>query len=74
MSDGNRRPEIEVPETTTVAELAPRAQLSNVHLIQAAFHELGLLLTINEALDFEQSKALLAHFGFVARRAPPPLA
>jgi hypothetical protein len=72
MSQSGRQREIEVAETTTVAELEPLVDLSARQLIDAAFHDLGLLLTIHEPLEFEQSKVLLAKFGYVARRASPP--
>jgi hypothetical protein len=72
MTPSDRGREIEVPETTTVAELEPHVDVSARQLIEAAFQELGLLLTIHDALQFEQTAVLLARFGYVARRGSPP--
>ncbi len=61
--------EIEVPGKVTVAVLANLASVPPGRLIRTAFEELGRLLTIDEVLLFEEARALLAYFGFIAR--PP---
>lgn len=71
MSLPERGREIEVPETTTIAELASRAGLPATPLVRVGFEALGLLLTIDEALHFEQARVLLAHLGYAARREAP---
>jgi ketopantoate reductase len=63
--------DIELGETTSVVELETRMDVPAVRLVAAAFHELGLMLTIHERLSFEQASKLVAHFGFVARRRDP---
>lgn len=71
MSPDGRGREIFLPETSTVAELAPRVEVTSRELINTAFNELGFLLTIDEPLPFERSRALVEQFGFVARRSGP---
>jgi hypothetical protein len=60
--------ELVIAEFTTVAELAHRIEVPAGRIVRAALHELGLLLTIDEALAFDQTKALVAQFGYAARR------
>jgi hypothetical protein len=72
MQHDDRRREIYLAETTTVVELEPRMDVSAAALVKAGFEELGLLLTIHDRLAFEQARELVAHFGFIARRASPP--
>ena len=60
--------EIEVPEEVTVAALANLTSIPAARLIRTAFEDLGRMLTINEVLPFDDTRALLGRLGLVARR------
>jgi hypothetical protein len=71
MNEDDRRREIDLGETVSVAELERRIDVPAARLVKTAFEELGLLLTIYERVPFERAKELVARFGFVARRKEP---
>ena len=59
---------VRVNEFLTVAELAELMDVSSTEIIGSAFKNLGLLVTINQRLDFDQIEMLLDEFGFTAVR------
>ena len=59
---------VRVNEFLTVAELAELMDVSSTEIIGSAFKNLGLLVTINQRLDFDQIEMLLDEFGFQAVR------
>jgi translation initiation factor IF-2 len=59
---------VRVNEFLTVAELAELVDVSSTEIIGSAFKNLGLLVTINQRLDFDQIELLLDEFNFTAVR------
>ena len=59
---------VRVNEYLTVAELAELIDHSPTEIISSAFKNLGLMVTINQRLDFDQIELLLDEFGFKAAR------
>ena len=59
---------VRVNEFLTVAELADLVDVSATEIIGTAFRDMGLPLTINQRLDFDQIELLLEGFGFTAVR------
>ena len=59
---------VRVNEFLTVAELAELIDVSATAIIGSAFKSLGLMVTINQRLDFDQIEMLLDGFGFRAVR------
>lgn len=59
---------VRVNEFLTVAELGELMDVSSTEIIGSAFKNLGLLVTINQRLDFAQIEMLLDEFGFTAVR------
>lgn len=59
---------VRVNEYLTVAELAEMIDHSPTEIITSAFKNLGLMVTINQRLDFDQIELLLDEFGFKAVR------
>ena len=59
---------VRVNEFLTVAELAELIDVSPTAIIGSAFKNLGLMVTINQRLDFDQIEMLLDEFGFRAVR------
>jgi translation initiation factor IF-2 len=59
---------IRVNEFLTVAELAKGIEKSPTEIISSAFKNLGLMVTINQRLDFDQIELLLDEFGYRAVR------
>ena len=59
---------VRVNEFLTVAELAELIDVSATEIIGTAFRDMGLPLTINQRLDFDQIELLLEGFGFTAVR------
>ena len=59
---------VRVNEFLTVAELAELVDVSPTEIIGWAFKNMGLLVTINQRLDFDQIELLLEEFGFTAVR------
>src|SRR5690606_1084413 len=59
---------IRVNEFLTIAELAELIDRSPTEIISSAFKNLGLMVTINQRLDFDQIELLLDEFGYRAVR------
>ena len=59
---------VRVNEFLTVAELGELIDISSTDLIGSAFKSLGLMVTINQRLDFDQIEMLLDEFNFTAVR------
>ncbi|MGQ0813606.1 MAG: translation initiation factor IF-2 [Gemmatimonadota bacterium] len=59
---------VRVNEFLTVAEIAELIDHSPTEIIGSAFKNLGLMVTINQRLDFDQIELLLDEFGFRAVR------
>jgi translation initiation factor IF-2 len=59
---------VRVNEFLTVAELAQVIDVSATQIVASAFKNLGLMVTINQRLDFDQIELLLEEFGFNAVR------
>ncbi|HEX7118913.1 MAG TPA: translation initiation factor IF-2 [Longimicrobiales bacterium] len=59
---------IRVNEFLSVAELAELIDRSPTEIVSSAFKNLGLMVTINQRLDFDQIELLLDEFGFKAMR------
>jgi translation initiation factor IF-2 len=59
---------VRVNEFLTVAELAELIDVPATQIIGSAFKNLGLMVTINQRLDFDQIELLLDEFGFRAVR------
>jgi translation initiation factor IF-2 len=62
------RTTVRVNEFLTVAELAELVDESATAIVGSAFKNLGLMVTINQRLDFDQIEMLLDEFGFTAIR------
>ncbi len=59
---------VRVNEFLTVAELAELIDVSPTAIVGSAFKNLGLMVTINQRLDFDQIELLLDEVGFRAVR------
>ncbi len=59
---------VRVNEFLTVAELAELIDENASQIIASAFKNLGMMVTINQRLDFDQIELLLDEFGFQAVR------
>jgi len=59
---------VRVNEFLTVAELSELIDVPSTELVGAAFKNLGLMVTINQRLDFDQIELLLEEFNFKAVR------
>lgn len=59
---------VRVNEFLTVAELAELVEASATEIIGSAFRNMGLMVTINQRLDFDQIELLLEGFGYKAVR------
>jgi translation initiation factor IF-2 len=57
---------VRVNEFLTVAELAELIDVNPTAIVGSAFKNLGLMVTINQRLDFDQIELLLDEFGFRA--------
>jgi len=62
------RTTVRVNEFLTIAELADLIDISSTDIIGSALKNLGLLVTINQRLDFDQIEMLLEEFNFTAIR------
>ena len=60
--------QVRVNEFLTVAEIAEMIDVTPTQIISSAFKNLGLMVTINQRLDFYQIEMLLDEFGFQAVR------
>ena len=59
---------IRVNEFVSVAELAAAMKISATQIVQFAFKELGMMVTVNQRLDFDQIELIASEFGFEAVR------
>lgn len=59
---------VRVTEFLTVKELSELIDVPSTQIITSAFKNLGLMVTINQRLDFDQIELLLEEFGFQAAR------
>jgi len=59
---------VRVNEFLTVAEISELIDVPSTQLVGAAFKNLGLMITINQRLDFDQIELLLDEFNFKAAR------
>ncbi len=59
---------VRVNEFLTVAELAELMDVPSTEIVGSAFKNLGLMVTVNQRLDFDQIEMLLDEFGFKAVR------
>jgi translation initiation factor IF-2 len=59
---------IRVNEFISVSELAEIMKVSPSQIVQFAFKELGLMVTVNQRLDFDQIDLIAGAFGFEAVR------
>jgi len=59
---------VRVNEFLTVAELAELVDVTATQIVSSAFKNLGLMVTINQRLDFDQIELLLDEFGYKAVR------
>lgn len=62
------RSTVRVPEFLTVAELADQMSVSPNDIITSAFKNLGMMVTINQRLDFDQIELITEELGFTAIR------
>jgi translation initiation factor IF-2 len=62
------RTTVRVNEFLTVAELAELMDVPSTEIVGSAFKNLGLMITINQRLDFDQIELLLDEFNFTAVR------
>jgi translation initiation factor IF-2 len=59
---------VRVNEFITVAELAAILKIPATQIVAFAFKNLGLMVTINQRLDFDQIELIASEFGFQAVR------
>src|SRR5580765_6830206 len=59
---------IRVNEFVSVSELAGAMKVPATQIVQFAFKELGLMVTVNQRLDFDQIELIASAFGFQAVR------
>jgi translation initiation factor IF-2 len=59
---------IRVNEFISVAELADLMKVPATQIVQLAFKELGLMVTVNQRLDFDQIELIASEFGYQAVR------
>ncbi|MBA3260286.1 MAG: translation initiation factor IF-2, partial [Gemmatimonadales bacterium] len=59
---------IRVNEFISVSELAAAMKVPATGIVQFAFKELGLMVTVNQRLDFDQIELIASAFGFEAVR------
>jgi translation initiation factor IF-2 len=57
---------IRVNEFVSVSELASAMKVPATQIVQFAFKELGLMVTVNQRLDFDQIELIASAFGFQA--------
>lgn len=57
---------VRVNEFISVSELAALMKMPATQIVQFAFKELGLLVTVNQRLDFDQIELIASEFGFSA--------
>ncbi|HET8648528.1 MAG TPA: translation initiation factor IF-2 [Gemmatimonadales bacterium] len=59
---------IRVNEFVSVSELASAMKVPATQIVQFAFKELGMMVTVNQRLDFDQIELIASEFGFEAVR------
>jgi translation initiation factor IF-2 len=59
---------IHVNEFISVSELADLMKVPATQIVQLAFKELGLMVTVNQRLDFDQIELIASEFGYQAVR------
>jgi translation initiation factor IF-2 len=59
---------IRVNEFITVSELAESLKVPATQIVSFAFKHLGLMVTINQRMDFDQIELIASEFGFIAVR------
>src|SRR5574338_485363 len=59
---------VRVNEFISVSELAAAMKIPATQIVQFAFKELGLMVTVNQRLDFDQIELIASEFGFEAVR------
>lgn len=59
---------VRVNEFITVSELADTLKTPATQIVAFAFKNLGLMVTINQRLDFDQIEMIASEFGFEAQR------
>jgi translation initiation factor IF-2 len=59
---------VRVNEFVSVSELATAMKVPATQIVQFAFKELGLMVTVNQRLDFDQIELIASAFGFQAVR------
>jgi translation initiation factor IF-2 len=59
---------VRVNEFVSVSELAVAMKVPATQIVQFAFKELGLMVTVNQRLDFDQIELIASAFGFQAVR------
>jgi translation initiation factor IF-2 len=59
---------VRVNEFITVSELADILKVPATQIVSFAFKNLGLMVTINQRLDFDQIELIASEFGFNAQR------
>jgi translation initiation factor IF-2 len=57
---------VRVNEFISVSELAALMKIPATQIVQFAFKELGLMVTVNQRLDFDQIELIASEFGFQA--------
>jgi translation initiation factor IF-2 len=57
---------VRVNEFISVSELADLMKVPATQIVQLAFKELGLMVTVNQRLDFDQIELIASEFGFQA--------
>lgn len=68
------RKTVRVNEFVTVSELAQQLKVPATQIVGFAFKNLGLMVTINQRLDFDQIELIAGEFGFQAVREDEYLA
>jgi translation initiation factor IF-2 len=68
------RKTVRVNEFITVSELAQILKVSPTEIVSFAFKNLGLMVTVNQRLDFDQIDLIATEFGFQAVREEEYLA
>ncbi|MEK6611694.1 MAG: translation initiation factor IF-2 [Gemmatimonadota bacterium] len=59
---------VRVNEFITVSELADILKIPATQIVSFAFKHLGLMVTINQRMDFDQIELIASEFGFIAVR------
>jgi len=59
---------VHVNEFITVSELADILKIPATQIVSFAFKHLGLMVTINQRMDFDQIELIAGEFGFIAVR------